>query len=93
MNKAATIINRICEHKTEKELKAWDSLFFNTLEYFSFLLNKEYLSDKKILNFFEDAIIAWYEKIFLIHSTPKEQKDNKVYPELKKLYQEISQSN
>jgi hypothetical protein len=80
------------EYETEEEKKAWDSLFFNTLEYFSFLLNKEYLSDRKILSFFKDAIIAWYEQIFLEHSTKEEQKDGKIYPELKNLYKEIKVS-
>lgn len=79
------------EYRPE-EKKAWDSLFFNTLEYFSFLLNKKYLSDQRILSFFDEAIMAWYEQIFLKHATTKEQEAKNVYPELKKLYKELKSS-
>lgn len=80
------------EYKTDNEKKAWNSLFFNTLEYFSFLINKAYLSDRRILSFFEDAIAAWYEQIFLKRASKKEQEDEKVYPEVKKLYKTLKSS-
>ena len=65
--------------------KEWDSLFFNTLEFFAFLINKKYLEDKKIIGFFDDAIVDWYERIFMEYHK-KDLDDPKIYPELKKLY-------
>jgi hypothetical protein len=74
---------------TEEGKKAWNSLFFNTLEFFSFLLNEKFLKDPKVLVFFEDAVKAFYEQVFVKHIPAEKQKDVKVYPEFKKLYARI----
>jgi len=73
-------------YQTEDGKKAWNSLFFNTLEFFSFLLNEKFLKDPKVLVFFEDAVKAFYEQVFLRHIPDEKQRDAKVYPEFKKLY-------
>lgn len=66
----------------------WDSRFFNTLEWYSFLVNENYVKDKKMIGFFDDAIIDWYENIFLKHM--KKAIDNpKQFPEFEKLYQRL----
>lgn len=65
----------------------WDSLFFNTLEFFAFLVNEKHL-DKRMSKFFNDAIIDWYERIFIEYH--KEDINNPtIYPDLKKLYESI----
>lgn len=71
--------------------KDWASLFFNTLEWFSFLVNKKKIKDNKIPEFFKQAIIAWYEKIFLDEDyVDKEIIDNQEeFPEFKKLYTDL----
>ncbi len=75
------------EHcKTANGKKAWDSLFFNTLEFFSFLLNEKFLKDPKVFMFFKDAIQAFYEQVFVKHIPDEKQRDPKIYPEFKKLY-------
>lgn len=71
--------------------KAWHSLFFNTLEFFSFLLNEKFLKDPKVFVFFEDAIKTFYEQIFAKHIPDEKQRDAKVYPEFKKLYARIKE--
>jgi hypothetical protein len=76
-------------YETEDGKKAWNSLFFNTLEFFSFLLNERFLKDPKVLVFFEDAIRGFYEQVFLKHIPVEKQRDDKVYPEFKKLYRRI----
>jgi hypothetical protein len=76
-------------YKTEDGKKAWNSLFFNTLEFFSFLLNEKFLKDPKVLLFFEDAVKGFYEQVFLKHIPDEKQRDVKVYPEFKKLYARI----
>jgi cytochrome b561 len=74
--------------KEEKE--AWNSLFFNSLEFFSFLINHKLLARDKTLTFFEDSITLWYEKIF-VTQVPKEKQENpEKYTELKKLYKELA---
>lgn len=72
----------------EETRKNWDSLFFNTIEYFSFLVNRKYLSDKQLAQFYEGALKMWYEEIFLKHAS-QEERDEKIYPEFKKLYRAL----
>ncbi|RLG15056.1 MAG: hypothetical protein DRN66_00445 [Candidatus Nanohalarchaeota archaeon] len=68
--------------------KEWDSLFFNSIEQFAFLVNEKYIKDKKIAGFFDDAVVMWYEEIFLKpkHYTKEEIDNPKIFPEFKKLY-------
>jgi hypothetical protein len=70
----------------QKAKKEWDSLLFNSIEQFAFLVNERYIKDKRISAFFDDAVIMWYEQIFLKHYTADEVGDAKNYPEFKKLY-------
>jgi hypothetical protein len=73
------------DYIAKREQEVWNSLFFNTLEYFCFLINQKLLPEKP-LAFFQDAIIQWYENIFL-RVMPKEKLESpKKYPELKALY-------
>ncbi len=77
-------------HFNNKEKKEqWDSLFFNSIEYFSLLVNSRYISDPRIIKFFADAIIMWYEDIFLENTSKKDQNDPKIYPQMKKLYHRL----
>jgi len=77
------------KNKSEEEKKEWDSLLFNSIEQFAFLVNHKYLKDKKLAGFFNDAIALWYEEIFLKHHDQNVINDNKQYPEFKKLYHKI----
>lgn len=74
------------DKKTQKE---WDSLFFNSIERLSFLVNKGFIKDKKIIKFFEDAVIMWYEELFKKHYDKAKIEDSKVFPEFKELYHNI----
>lgn len=74
---------------TENEkLKDWASLFFNTLEWFSFLVNSNKIKDHKTINFFKDAVLDWYDELFLDSDYIEtwQTENSKQYPELKKLY-------
>jgi hypothetical protein len=75
----------------EDKYKDWASLFFNTLEWFSFLVNSRKIKDDKIIGFFKDAIIEWYEKIFLeeYYITKEQVNDSNEYKEFKKLYKRL----
>ena len=67
--------------------KEWDSLFFNKLNFFAFLVTKKHI-DNNLSKFFDDAIVDWYERIFMEYH--KEDIDNpEIYPYLKELYESI----
>jgi hypothetical protein len=74
---------------SEDQKKRWDSLLFNSIEFFAFLVNNKYVSDARMVSFFRDAIVGWYEGIFLKHYGQDEIRDEKLYPEMKKLYNEM----
>ena len=74
------------DQKTKRE---WDSLLFNSIEQFAFLVNERFIKNKKISGFFDDAVVMWYEQIFLKHYSKEEVKKIKNYPEFKKLYHTI----
>ena len=77
------------DNKDQKIIKRWDSILFNSIEHFSFLVNEKYIKDKKMTEFFDDAIVSWYEQIFLKPYSDEEVKNPKSYPEFKKLYNSI----
>jgi hypothetical protein len=60
----------------------WDTGFFNTLEWFSCLINEKTIKDAKIKTFFKEALIEWYDRLL----QPKDKTDPTKYPEFKKLY-------
>jgi hypothetical protein len=78
----------IPQDDTDK-IEEWDSSFFNTLEWFSFLVNSNMLKQKKFIDFFRFSIIEWYEKIFLVHAGVSDVDNDKIYPEFKKLYKKM----
>ncbi len=71
--------------KTLSRKRQWDSQFFNTLELFAFLINEKFLKNKKMIHFFKDGIVEWYEQIYVKHY-PAKVHDKKHCEELKKLY-------
>ena len=73
----------------EKDVKNWDSQFFNQLEWLSFLINEKKLKDKKLVSYLKPAIIDWYENMFLKHSEQSVINDEKQYEEFKKLYKKL----
>lgn len=73
----------------QKAKKEWDSLLFNSIEQFAFLVNEKFIKNKKISGFFDDAVIMWYEQIFIEHYSKEEVNNPKNYPEFKKLYHKI----
>jgi hypothetical protein len=74
----------------EKEI--WLNLFFGTLEYFSFLRNQKLLPEKPV-EYFKDAIIEWYEGVFMVHMPKEKQENPMAYPEFKALYKKIKGQN
>ena len=78
--------------KNEEEKHSWDFRFFNQLEWFSFLINEKKINDEKLIEFFKDAIIDWYDNIFLKHFEQDTINDEKEFPEFKKLYRKFKKT-
>jgi len=75
------------EGKNEKEEMAWRSLFLNTLEFQSFLFNRDYLPRQEFLEFFEDVIKWGYNTILVKRQEDLENTEK--FRELKRLYSSI----
>ncbi len=71
------------------KLAIWDSRLFNTWGWYSFLVNEKRITDKKIKDYFKDAVIHDYEEKFLQYATEEEKNDPEQYPEFKKLYKTL----
>lgn len=73
----------------EDALSLWDSRLFNTLEWYSFLVNKKKITDKNLKEYFKDVIINHYEEHFLERASEQEKNDPDQYHEFKTLYKEL----
>ena len=78
------------KNSDEDAKKDWDSLFFNELEFFALLVNEKHI-DPKLGKFFDEAIVDWYEGIF-VKFHKEDLKNKRAYPQLKKLYLKIKNS-
>jgi hypothetical protein len=67
----------------------WNSRLFNTLEWYSFLVNKEQIKDEAIIKYFKDAIVDYFENNFQNEATEEQITDTDEYPEFKQLYKEF----
>ncbi|MCC7574345.1 hypothetical protein KO361_02035 [Candidatus Woesearchaeota archaeon] len=77
------------KNANQKAKREWDSLLFNSIEQFAFLVNEKFIKNSKISGFFDDAVVMWYEQIFIEHYSKEEVNNPKNYPEFKKLYHKI----
>jgi hypothetical protein len=78
------------EKTTEEVLAHWRGDLLNALEYAAFLFNHGYIGDKRLLEFWEESIIDWYERFFVPYTSDLDRANpNLPYKELKKLYAEI----
>lgn len=73
----------------EEAKQEWDAIHFNSIEFFSFLVNENYIKDKKLISFFEDAIVDWYEKLYVKSFTKKVRNNPNHFKEFNKLYKKI----
>lgn len=82
------IIGSLVPKGDESELDKWKSQFFNTLEFFAFIVNRKYLADQKLVDFFREAFIGWYEKIF--KKSERFAKEPSAFPEMRYLYSKLA---
>ena len=62
------------------------SRIFNTLNYFSFLVNRKVINDRWLLEYMKPTIIRYYEETFLIHASSVDKSDPESYREFKRFY-------
>jgi hypothetical protein len=72
-------------HREGFDSTDWDARFFNTLEWFSFLINEKTIKDAKTKAFFKEALIDWHDNLL----SEEIKHDPKKYPEFKKLYKAL----
>ena len=61
------------------------SRIFNTLNYFSFLVNQKMIDDRWLLEYMKPVLIRYYEATFLKNASSVERVSNS-YQQFKKLY-------
>ena len=62
------------------------SRIFNTLNYFSFLVNRKVIDDRWLLEYMKPTIITYYEETFQTHASSVDKSDPKSFQEFKRLY-------
>jgi hypothetical protein len=61
------------------------SRIFNTLNYFSFLVNRKVIDDRWLLEYMKPVLIRYYEETFLKNASSVER-DSNSYQQFKKFY-------
>ena len=61
------------------------SRIFNTLNYFSFLVNRKVIDDRWLLEYMKPVLIRYYEETFLKNAS-RVERDSNSYQQFKKFY-------
>jgi hypothetical protein len=69
---------------------SWRYEFFNTVEYLAYLINHKLVQSRALSGFYGSAIVAWH-KTFMEVLTNQAQRDPQIFPEFKKLYENLKQ--
>ena len=75
--------------KPKDQMKEWAEQFFDTLEWFSYLVNTKEITNPRLLRFYEQLILDSYEKVMPNFYTQEQRNDINFYPELDELYQKL----
>jgi hypothetical protein len=88
-----TILN-LDKELAETDNKAiWYARLFNNLEWYSFLVNENQITDDKIKEYFKSLIISHYERTFMNDASQDTINDPDRYQEFKKLYRVLKDNN
>lgn len=81
-------------YKDQGAMDEWYERYFNTWEWFSYMVNKNQIKDKKLQRFFKNDALTTYERIFEKHyGKEKLDKDPELYPEFRELYKKLRSSS
>jgi hypothetical protein len=83
------------EVKGQQESILWYDRFFNTLEWFAFLVNTDRLKDWKQVQFLGPAIINYYDELLPRYQNllPEDKRKDLDFTELKTLYDKLKEIN
>jgi hypothetical protein len=70
--------------------KDWAEEYFNSLEWFAYLVNTEQIKNQRLISMFEVIIRDAWEKIRPKYFTEAEKKEDDFYPELNELYDNLN---
>ena len=82
------LLRAVADKKGPLEAEALRVPLLSTLEFFAFIVNREYLSDLTLVGFFTELITTWHESDTIL--TAREREDEKLYPEFKRLYRRLT---
>jgi hypothetical protein len=68
----------------------WRDDFLNALEYFSFLINNKYCSDRRFIRFVGHSAVRWHDDIYLEYVTDKERANPEFCEELRCLHKRLT---
>jgi uncharacterized protein with gpF-like domain len=77
--------------KQKDQVKEWAERFFDELEWFSYLVNTQQITNPRLLRFYEQLILDSYEKVLPNFYTQEQRNDINFYPELDELYQKLKE--
>jgi hypothetical protein len=75
--------------KPKDQIKEWAEQYFDTLEWFSYLVNTKEITNPRLLSLYEQLILDSYEKVLPNFYTQEQRNDINFYPELDELYQKL----
>jgi hypothetical protein len=77
--------------KVKDERMDWAERYLNTIEWFSFHVNTEEITDPRLIGFYEKIILVSKEKILPFYYTQNQIEEDNLYPELQELYENLKE--
>ncbi len=77
------------EDKSSDERKDWAEDYFNSLEWFAYLVNTKQIKNERLISMFEEIIFDAWDKILPRYFTEDERREDDFYRELNKLQDDL----
>ncbi len=77
-------------HYDQIAFPEWFSNYFNTWEWYCFLVNHKHIDYGELKDFFKDSLIHDYREIFKVNITPKQKADRNFFKEFRILYERLT---
>lgn len=86
----ASLVEHPDEYSTTFATDQWYERYFNTWEWFSFMVNKRQIKNRDVKRFFKRSLMTDYEDLFEKHFTKERiDEDGEFYPEFRELYKKL----
>jgi hypothetical protein len=93
LNSQTAQIPQLGEKKGDSYITArnqWVENYFNTWEWYCFLVNHKQINYKPIKDYLKPSLIHDYKEFFEKYATDEEKQNNEKYKEFKDLYKELT---